>query len=109
MFTNLNVESGTSTFPTPFDDGDLPVSDVVRDDADADAVRRRRTSASSRATNDGTGGWHVTKGMPRYEVMHLEIQPSSRAPTCSGDKKCKPRALRGDALAGHLEAEAGLN
>ena len=25
--------------------------------------------------NDGLGGWHVTKGMPRYEVMHLEIQP----------------------------------
>ena len=33
-FTNLNVESsGTSNFPTPFSDGDLPVSDVVRDDA----------------------------------------------------------------------------
>ncbi len=32
-FTNLNVESGASAFPTPFSDGDLPVSDVVRDDA----------------------------------------------------------------------------
>jgi hypothetical protein len=32
-FTNLNVESGTSAFPTPTADGDLPVSDIVRDDA----------------------------------------------------------------------------
>jgi hypothetical protein len=29
------------------------------------------------------------KGMPRYEVMHLEIQPSSRVPTCTGGGKCK--------------------
>ena len=31
-FTNLNVESGTSAFPAPTNDGDLPVSDIVRDD-----------------------------------------------------------------------------
>jgi hypothetical protein len=37
-----------------------------------------------RGDNDGTGGWHVTAGMPRYEVVHLEIQPSSRVPTCVG-------------------------
>ncbi len=28
--------------------------------------------------------------MPRYEVLHLEIRPSSRVPTCSVNKKCKP-------------------
>ena len=32
VFTNLNVESGTSAFPTPDSSGDLPVSDIVRDD-----------------------------------------------------------------------------
>ena len=35
-------------------------------------------------------GWHVTDGMPRYEVMHLEIQPSARVATCEPGKKCKP-------------------
>jgi hypothetical protein len=39
--------------------------------------------------NDGHSGWHVTEGMPRYEVTHLEIQPSSRVPTCVGMKHCK--------------------
>jgi len=37
----------------------------------------------------GKYDWHVTN-MPRYEIMHLEMQPSNRAPTCSGPKKCKP-------------------
>src|SRR5207248_8329722 len=32
IFTNLKVEAGTATYPTPTNDGDLPVSDVVRDD-----------------------------------------------------------------------------
>src|SRR5207237_5201002 len=32
IFANLNVEAGTATYPTPTNDGDLPVSDVVRDD-----------------------------------------------------------------------------
>jgi hypothetical protein len=27
--------------------------------------------------------------MPRYEVMHLEIQPSSRVPTCVGSSTCE--------------------
>jgi hypothetical protein len=27
--------------------------------------------------------------MPRYEVMHLEMQPSSRVPTCIGGGSCK--------------------
>jgi hypothetical protein len=41
-----------------------------------------------RGDNDGAS-WHVTEGMPRYEVMHLEIQPSNRAPTCMGHGSCK--------------------
>ena len=39
-------------------------------------------------TNDGAH-WHVTRGMPRYEIMHLEIQPSNRAPTCMGGGHCR--------------------
>ena len=30
---------------------------------------------------DGQAGWHVTQGMPRYEVTHLELQPSNRVAT----------------------------
>ena len=28
--------------------------------------------------------------MPRYEVMHLEVAPSSRVASCTPGKKCKP-------------------
>jgi len=83
IFTNLNVEAGTSTYPTPTNDGDLPVSDVVRDDANK-TLYVSTDFGVLRGDADGTGGWHVTAGMPRYEVMHLEIQPSSRVPTCKG-------------------------
>jgi hypothetical protein len=83
IFTNLNVEAGASTYPTPTNDGDLPVSDVVRDDA-ARTLYVSTDFGVLRGDADGTGGWHVTAGMPRYEVMHLEIQPSSRVPTCKG-------------------------
>jgi hypothetical protein len=89
IFTNLNVESGTSAFPTPNSDGDLPVSDVVRDDSSS-TLYVSTDFGVLRGDNDGTGGWHVTSGMPRYEVMHLEIQPSSRVATCTPGKKCKP-------------------
>jgi hypothetical protein len=88
-FANLNVESGTSAFPTPTADGDLPVSDVVRDDSNA-TLYVSTDFGVLRGDADGTGGWHVTAGMPRYEVMHLEIQPSSRVATCAIGKKCKP-------------------
>jgi hypothetical protein len=88
-FTNLNVEAGTSAFPTPNGDGDLPVSDVVRDDANQ-TLYVSTDFGVLRGDNDGTGGWHVTDGMPRYEVMHLEIQGSSRVATCAVGKKCKP-------------------
>jgi hypothetical protein len=92
IFTNLHVENGgTSSYPTPFSDGDLPVSDVVRDDA-TQTLYVSTDFGVLRGDNDGTGGWHVTKGMPRYEVMHLEIQPSSRVPTCTGAGPC-PRLL----------------
>jgi hypothetical protein len=88
-FTNLNVESGTSAFPTPTADGDLPVADIVRDDSSG-TLYVATDFGVLRGDADGTGGWHVTAGMPRYEVMHLEIQSSSRVATCQIGKKCKP-------------------
>jgi hypothetical protein len=88
-FVNLNVESGgTSNYPTPADNGDLPVADVVRDDA-THTLYVATDFGVLRGSNDGHGGWHVTKGMPRYEVMHLEIQPSNRVPTCVGGGHCE--------------------
>jgi hypothetical protein len=86
-FTNLNIESGSSAFPTPFSDGDLPVADIVRDDA-THTLYAATDFGVLRGDNDGAS-WHVTAGMPRYEVMHLAIQPSSRAPTCTGGGPCK--------------------
>ena len=88
IFTNLNVESGTSGFPTPGGNGDLPVSDIVRDDANH-TLYASTDFGVLRGDKDGTGGWHVTAGMPRYEVTHLEIQPSSRVATCTGGPHCK--------------------
>jgi hypothetical protein len=88
IFTNLNVESGSSVYPTPASDGDLPVSDVVRDDS-THTLYVATDFGVLRGDNDGKGGWHVTAGMPRYEVMHLEIQPSSRVATCTPGAQCK--------------------
>ena len=88
-FTNLNVEAGTANFPTPTNDGDLPVADVARDDANH-VLYAATDFGVLKGYNDGKGGWFVTEGMPRYEVMHLEVQPSSRVPTCASGKKCKP-------------------
>ncbi len=82
-FTNLNVEAGTASFPTPTNDGDLPVSDIVRDDAKG-MLYVATDFGVLRGDLDGTGGWHVTKGLPRFEITHLEIQPSARVPTCVG-------------------------
>jgi hypothetical protein len=88
IFRNLNVESRTSTaYPTPFSDGDLPVSDVARDDA-TKTLYVSTDFGVLRGDKDGAE-WHVTAGMPRYEVMHLAIQPSSREPTCTGGGHCK--------------------
>jgi hypothetical protein len=82
-FTNLHVEAGTSAFPTPTDNGDLPVNDIVRDDATAQLYVATDFGVI-RGDNDGTGGWHVTRGLPRFEITHLEIEPSARVPTCVG-------------------------
>ncbi|HSC51004.1 MAG TPA: hypothetical protein VLD16_12145, partial [Gaiellaceae bacterium] len=76
-FTNLNVESGTSAFPTPTSSGDLPVADIVRDDQTRTLYVATDFGVLA-GKNDGTSGWHVTLGMPRYEVTHLELQPSNR-------------------------------
>jgi hypothetical protein len=80
-FTNLNVESGTSAFPTPTNDGDLPVSDIVRDDQKG-TLYVSTDFGVLEGKKDGKNGWRVTTGMPRFEVMHLEIEPSARVPTC---------------------------
>jgi hypothetical protein len=82
-FTNLNVEAGTATFPTPTGTGDLPVNDIVRNDAKG-MLYVATDFGVLRGDLDGTGGWHVTKGLPRFEITHLEIQPSARVPTCVG-------------------------
>ncbi len=86
-FTNLNVESGTAAFPTPTNSGDLPVSDIVRDDAKG-TLFVSTDFGILEGKEDGTKGWKVSKGMPRFEVLHLEIEPSARVATCIGmDKK----------------------
>ena len=82
LFTNLNVEAGTRVFPTPTHNGDLPLNDIVRDD-----VMKQLYVATDfgviRGDNDGQS-WSVTQGLPRFEITHLEIQPSARVPTCVG-------------------------
>jgi hypothetical protein len=80
IFTNLDVESGSAAFPTPFNNGDLPVADIVRDDA-THTLYVATDFGVLRGVNDGDSGWHTTEGMPAL-------------------------ALRGDALAGHLALEA---
>src|SRR3954471_740722 len=91
-FNNLHVESGgTNAFPTPTNDGDLPVNDVVRDDK-SHTLYVATDFGVLQGDNDGMAGWHVTAGMPRYEITHLELQPSNRVATCMGIKHC-PRVL----------------
>ena len=82
-FTNLHVESGASAFPTPTNSGDLPVSDIVRDDQTG-MLFVATDFGVLEGQNDGTGGWKVSNGMPRFEVMHLEVEPSARVATCVG-------------------------
>jgi hypothetical protein len=88
IFTNLDVESGSNAYPTPFNNGDLPVADVVRDDA-THTLYVATDFGVLRGANDGDSGWHTTEGMPRYEIMHLEIQPSNRVATCTGAHHCQ--------------------
>jgi len=87
VFTNLNVEAGTATFPTPTGTGDLPVNDIVRDDARTNLYVATDFGVL-RGNNDGKGGWNVTSGLPRFEITHLEIEPSARVPTCVGALNC---------------------
>jgi len=88
IFKNLNVEAGTAAYPTPYNDGDLPVSDVVR------TTRRRRctcrlTSACFAVTVTGPAAGTSLRDAT-LRVMHLEIQPSSRVATCTGGPaQCK--------------------
>ena len=104
-FTNLQVERGTATFPTPTDNGDLPVNDIVRDDA-----KKKLYVATDfgvvRGNNDGRGDWRVTPDLPRFEITHLEIQPSARVPTCVGlsKKDCSTLIYAATHSQGDLEA-----
>jgi hypothetical protein len=91
QFTNLDLESGTKGFPTPTGDGDLPASDVVRDDQTGKLYASTDFGVLWTGGNQ-KGNWHVTQGMPRFEVTHLEIEPSDRVPTCVGTTQC-PRIL----------------
>ena len=81
------MEAGAQAYDTPLNDGDLPVSDVVRDDQ-THTLYVGTDFGVLQGNNDGAS-WHVTRGMPRYEIMHLAIQPSSREPTCTGGHHCK--------------------
>jgi hypothetical protein len=91
QFTNLDLESGTKGFPTPDGSGDLPASDVVRDDQTGKLYVS--TDFGVLWSNENSkGNWHVTDGLPRFEVMHLAIEPSGREPTCTGSGQC-PRIL----------------
>jgi hypothetical protein len=78
-FTNLNVEGGTSGFPTPTGNGDLPVADVIRDDATGTFYAA--TDFGVLKGTPGAGGavtWAATPGMPRFEVTQLTPVQSSR-------------------------------
>ncbi|MGB2952017.1 MAG: hypothetical protein WBB74_01345, partial [Gaiellaceae bacterium] len=92
VFTNLNVESGTSAFPTPDNSGDLPVSDIVRDDH-TKTLYVGTDFGVLQGAKDGKKGWTVMSGMPRFEIMHLEIEPSARVATCTNGKKACPTVI----------------
>jgi hypothetical protein len=89
-FRNLDVESASSAFPTPDNSGDLPVSDIVRDDQKHVLYAATDFGVLS-GKNDGKVGWKVTKSLPRFEIMHLEIEPSARVATCIGASSCPTR------------------
>ena len=91
QFTNLNVESGTSTFPTADRPATCRSSDIVRDDRTGKLYVSTDFGVLWNNGND-KGNWHVMAGLPRFEVMHLELEPSARVPTCVGTSQC-PRVL----------------
>jgi hypothetical protein len=86
-FTNLDVEDGTTVFPTPDGSGDLPVSDIVHDPATHKLFASTDFGVLWSKDNQ-IGAWHVMPGMPRFEITHLELQPSDRVATCVGTATC---------------------
>lgn len=88
VFTNLNVERGTAAFPTPTGTGDLPVVDIVRDDAQHDLYVATDFGVL-RGEHDGRGRWTVSLNVPRMEITHLAIQPSARDATCTATHHCR--------------------
>jgi hypothetical protein len=88
VFTNLNVERGTAAFPTPTNTGDLPVVDIVRDDAQHDLYVATDFGVL-RGEHDGRGRWTVSLNVPRMEITHLAIQPSARDATCTATHHCQ--------------------
>ena len=103
IFTNLNVEAGTSAYPTPTNDGDLPVSDVVRDDSAASAVRVDRLRRAARrqrrhrrlARHCRDAALHGDASRDPAVVARAHVRGH-------GSEEVQVDALRGDALEGHL-------
>jgi len=81
------VRSYTGCLSPILNAGDLPVSDIVRDDA-THTLYVGTDFGVLQGNNDGAS-WHTMEGMPRYEVMHLEMQPSNRVATCTTSGPCK--------------------
>ena len=84
LFANLNVEAGTSAYPTPTNDGDLPVSDVVRDDSEQDAVRV-------------DGLWRAA----RRQRRHRRLARHCRDAALHGDASRDPAVVAGAHVCGH--------
>jgi hypothetical protein len=94
-FANLNIENGgTNQFPTPAGTGDLPVTDVVADDATTISSSIGNVQTVYAATDfgvikgvpnaSGSYSWSVVPGLPRMQVTHLSLDPGQRTP-CRGD------------------------
>ena len=90
-FVNLNIENGgTNQFPTNSGTGDLPVTDVVADDAttisstigDVQTVYAATDFGVIKGVPNSSGAysWSVVAGLPRMQVTHLAIDPGQRTP-----------------------------
>jgi hypothetical protein len=78
VFEDLNVESAPPG-PTPTNTGDLPVNDIVMDDATG-SLYAATDFGVLKGTPSGGGSysWSTTTGMPALEVSHLAIVPGQR-------------------------------